>query len=319
MNHERFNRTIASLSTRIPDDNLTVEKVPPVAHPINRGLDGTSAVLRDRLNGPAMFLKVFSEHTLSEIVFTDTCTAVQTASSLGIAPKIIESVESTGAILFEQLPDDWTFGTVKAFRNPRPRQKAVECLKQFHGTSALTSTTSVFDRIRRLQRDIAAFDAARRNDGAVYPEFYHTMHDWVSRIDSAIGTAGHDLAPCRVENSLSNFLVSPADDVKLVDFDRAANADPFSDIGSFCNEVCRTDGDVEELVAAYSGAPKSSELARTKLYMIASAFHLGLWGIVSQYREPGTEIEYFKYGQNQFFRCRAAVSRWDVGRLLHEI
>jgi len=56
-----------------------------------------------------------------------------------------------------------------------------------------------------------------------------------------------------------------------------------------------------------------------KLYVVVSAFQLGLWGLVSHLRVPETEIEYQKYGQNQLLYCRSAISRWNIGRLLRDI
>lgn len=303
-----------------PKDEWVFEAVPGVAHPINRGLDGTSSVLRGREPGRAFFLKLLNPETTAEACFEDACTIARSAHALGIAPELLAADEEASAFLFDGLTEGWRFGTAKIFRDRDIRLGAVACLKQLHGTDALSAELSVFDRIARLVDELKALAAAAPGNGSsVFPEFYHTMCDWMSRIEEAIRASGHDPAPCKVENSLSNFMIGPSGSIRLVDFDRAAMTDPFSDIGAFCNEVCRTDQDIAEIVEAYCGAPHAAALSRMKLYMIASALHLGLWGIVSQYRAPRTEIEFFKYGQNQLIRCRAAISRWDVGQLLREV
>lgn len=317
---DRLRRAFAALRVLLPDDEWIEEAVPGVAHPINRGLDGTSSVLRGRVTGRAFFLKLLNPETKAETCFGDICTIVQSAHALGIAPELLAAEEEASAFLFDGLADDWGFGTTKIFRSRGIRIGAVACFKQLHGTDALSTKLSVFDRVSRLMDELNALAAAAPGNGSsVFPEFYNTMCDWMSRIEGAIRASGHDLAPCKVENSLSNFMIGPSGSIRLVDFDRAAMADPFSDIGALCNEFCRTDQDIAEIVEVYGGALHAAVLSRVKLYMIASAFHLGLWGIVSQHRAPRTEIEFFKYGQNQFIRCRSALSRWDVGQLLREV
>lgn len=316
---DRSRRALAALRVSLPDDEWIEEAVPGVAHPINRGLDGTSSVLRGGGSGRAFFLKLLNPETKAEACFEDICTILRSAHARGIAPELLAADEEVGAFLFDGLTEDWRFGTAKTFRSRDIRLAAVACLKQLHGTDALSTKLSVFDRIGRLMDELKALAAAAPGNGSsVFPEFYHTMCDWMSRIEAAIRASGHDHAPCKVENSLSNFMIGPSGSIRLVDFDRAAMTDPFSDIGALCNEFCRTDQDIAEIVEAYGGALHAAALSRVKLYMIASAFHLGLWGVVSQHRAPRTEIEFFKYGQNQLIRCRSAISRWDVGQLLRE-
>lgn len=316
----RPGRALKAFHNALPDEELVFEAVPGVAHPINRGLDGASNLLRGRSTGRTFFLKVLSPETRSESCFKDICTIAQSAHTQGIAPKLIAADDAESALLFDGLTEEWTFGTVKAFRNQETRFNAVDCLKQLHETDALSTRISVFDRIGRLKGELNDFAATMPDSASrIVPEFYHTMRDWMSRIKEAVGASGRDDAPCKVENSLSNFMISASGDIRLVDFDRATMTDPFFDIGVLCNEFCRTDEDIAEIMEAYRGSIHTAELARVKLYMIASAFHLGLWGIVSQYRAPKTQIEFLKYGQNQFLRCRSALARWDVGHLLHKV
>ena len=300
-------------------DELVVDRIPGVAHPINRGLDGLSVQLRQPSSGRHLFLKIVDAQTLIDAEFADIEGMAAHAEAVSVGPKLLASDETTGALLFEYLSDEWRFGTVKDFRRADIRTKAIYCIKALHRTDRLRSKRSVFDRIRRLARELEGLAKRSSSPRAIFPEYYKAMCDWIARIEDGFDAAGHELAACHVENSLSNFMIGPSGEIKLVDFDRSTNADPLFDIGALCNEYCRTENDIAEAAEIYCGCVDRSVIARVKLYMIGSAFHLGLWGVVSQFRAPSTSVEFFKYGQNQLLRCRAAIARWDVGLLMRHI
>lgn len=299
------------------DTENDLNRIPPVAHPINRGLGGTSVLVRPPSSAGLYFAKKLSDEVLGSQTFSSIVSLARQAGSLELAPALLTADEASGVLVFDGLPENWKFGTVKAFRDPDLSGKAASALRALHGTAALSVTMTPFDRIRRLLEELDAL--ATVSGAGIYPEYYHTMLDWTARIETAIEAAGVDLRPCKGENNLSDFMIGPGGDLRLVDFDHAANGDPYADLGVLANEFCRTDEDVSRLIEAYAGVASSAEVARIKLYMVVSAFHLGLWGLVSQLRAPDTEIEFYKYGQNQFLRCRSAISRWDLGRFLRDI
>ncbi|MCY4203454.1 MAG: phosphotransferase [Aestuariivita sp.] len=294
-----------------------IVEIPPMAHPINRGLGGSSFLVRVPEGSVVYFVKKVSDVIRASHDFSCMVKMAQQSSSLSLTPTLLDSDEAQGLMVFEGLPDTWKYGTTKAFRDPDISNKAAIALKAIHGTEALSKTFTPFDRIRLLVEELDAF--AAQNGKRVYPEYFHTMLDWVSRTEMAIKAAGTDLTPCKGENNLSDFMIGQDGDLRLVDFDQAANGDPYSDLGTLANEYCRTDEDVSKLVEDYEGSAIPSVVARVKLYVVVSAFQLGLWGLVSHLRVPETEIEYQKYGQNQLLYCRSAISRWNIGRLLRDI
>ena len=280
------------------------------AHPINRGLGGHSIILRSHEPGQDVFAKKLSAENLLRGVIDDMVQLARQASETGVAPALLEADADQGLLFFEALPNSWNFGTAKAFRNPDLVAKAINAIKTLQGGERLSKQVTLIDRIRDLKHELD--EISGKVTTKVYPEFYHLMSDWTDRIENAIKASGFDPVPCKGENNLSDFMIGPGGEVQLVDFDLATNGDPYSDLGVFANEVCRSDDDIHSLLESYSSAPHRAEIARIKAYMVVSAFHLGLWGLVSQLRAPETEIEFFKYGQNQFLRCRAAISRWDL-------
>jgi hypothetical protein len=53
--------------------------------------------------------------------------------------------------------------------------------------------------------------------------------------------------------------------------------------------------------------------------MILSAFQWGMWGKVSHFSTNRPEIEYYKYGENQFIRCAYHMANWNVDQLIREM
>tara|TARA_B100000902_G_scaffold374465_1_gene403445 strand:- start:490 stop:930 length:441 start_codon:yes stop_codon:yes gene_type:complete len=145
------------------------------------------------------------------------------------------------------------------------------------------------------------------------------MDDYTEKIFELIEKRGFEKAPCKGEVNLSDFMLADGNEIKLVDYDLASNSDAYSDLGYLANEVSRNEEDIKDISYLYNGKNNEYDLARLRLYMIVNAFYLGLWGLVNQLNDPESEIEYYKYGQNQFLRCRYNINRWDLGRLLKKI
>ena len=50
--------------------------------------------------------------------------------------------------------------------------------------------------------------------------------------------------------------------------------------------------------------------------MILSAFAWGTWALAQHHTGARSAIEFGKYGENQFIRCRALLWQWDTDRLI---
>jgi thiamine kinase-like enzyme len=148
------------------------------------------------------------------------------------------------------------------------------------------------------------------------PVGFQTLLAWIGRIEQSFKAAGSDLGPIHGENALSNVMLGQGGATRLVDFDRATNADPHYDLAGFCLEFCSFYDQVDETVALYLGAPDSKVSARTALYMIVDDFLWGCWSLIEHYSSHrNTTIEFYKYALNRFFRCRYWLNRWDIATL----
>lgn len=317
----RLSRAIGVFAPWLERDATLQDAVSPIAHPMNQGVDGHAGKISGA-NGEALFLKVLSKDQESWVRVE---TAAEMAKNAGVAmlsPRLVASDEAAKAFLFEYLGDNWRPAVVRDLRAEEVRETILTATKRLHDLPALGHNTSVIEQISELRLHM---DTGTRHvvTGVTIkvkpPENYAHLSAVIDRIGLGFAAAACESAPCHAENSVSNFMLGPTGSVKVVDFDRAANCDPLSDIGALCNEYCRTDNDVAQAVEIYAGQPDAATVARVKLHMILSAFQWGVWGKVSHFSSSQPEIEYYKYGENQFMRCAYHIANWNVEHLIQEM
>lgn len=302
-------------------DAVLKNSVFPIAHPMNQGLDGHSGKIFGA-NGEAFFLKVLSKDHERWIRLGNAIEMAQHAGDAGLSPRLIASDGPAKAFLFEFLGDNWRPATVLDLRAEKVRETILAATKKLHNLAPLGNNISVIERISELRLHMETGTRHVLTGATIKvtpPENYARVSAVIDRICLGFTAAANESAPCHVENSLSNFLLGPMGSVKIVDFDRAANCDPLSDVGALCNEYCRTDSDVVQAVEIYSGQTGAATVARVKLHMILSAFQWGMWGKVSHFSSNRPEIEYYKYGENQFMRCAYHIDNWNVEQLIREM
>lgn len=297
------------------------DAVNPIAHPMNQGVDGHSAKIAGA-NGENLFLKVLNKDQGRWGRFETTIKMTQMAANAELSPQLIASDVGAKAHLFECLGDGWRAAEVLDLRSQQARNDILAATKKLHGLKPLGRMVSMSDRIFELRQDMkmgAQHVVTGETIPVTPPEKYSEMCTVIDKIGLGFSASGSEVAPCHVENSLSNFMIGPSQSIKIVDFDRAADCDPLSDVGALCNEYCRTDNDVAEAVEIYLGRSDVASLARVKLHMILSAFQWGMWGKVSHFSSCRPEIEYYKFGENQFMRCAFHMCNWNVEQMIREM
>jgi thiamine kinase-like enzyme len=157
------------------------------------------------------------------------------------------------------------------------------------------------------------------NPARAMPPACRTLAAWCDRLEAGITAAGIHLVPLHGENTLSNIMLGVGNDVRLVDFDHAANGDAFHDLGAFCLEYCSFDDEIAAAVELYVGRADGQALARSKLYMIIDDYMWGCWALIAHWSSPrATAIEFYKYARNRFVRAIYRLESWDVDALLRQ-
>ncbi len=282
--------------------------IAPIAHPMNQGVDGRSGFVSGT-NGERLFVKTLSSDQARWVNFENAALMAGNAGKAGLSPRLLAYNSDAQSFLFEALSDEWRPSIVMDLRDEAIGAQVILATKSLHALPPLAPSAPT----------MAALKAAMITARVTPPEHFEAMQAEVAKIEQAFAAAGQECAPCHMENSLSNFMLGPKGAVKTVDFDRAANGDPLADLGALCNEYCRSEADIALAVEVYAGQASPALVARVKLHMILAAFTWGMWGKVSHFTTDQREIEYYKYGENQFVRCGYHIATWDVDQLIGEM
>lgn len=271
----------------------------------------------DKTEVPAI-LKVLEEDAVGVVPFSNIVAASAQAARHSIGPNLLASDADSATLLFEKLQSpDW----VQARRDDLDDQDrlaaVISAKRSFHQTEKLALTRSPFDLVE-IYMEIA--HKIIREDGPLtQAQPICEILPWINYFRDAFQTAGTDVAPTHGENALSNIFLSPDNKVRLVDFDRAVNADPIYDLASFCLEVCHNDDEIQRIVSMYNQAPDPKLLARTRIYMIVDDFVWGLWALVGHYTSPrSNSIEFYKYAHKRFLRSQYWLKHWDIAAQLKQ-
>ncbi|WP_243788868.1 phosphotransferase family protein [Saccharopolyspora gloriosae] len=219
------------------------------------------------------------------------------AHSAGVAPAVRAVAGEAGAIAYARLP-----GTYHSLQPHDLREAdvlgAVAAVKRaLHRGPAMPLDRDVFDEAEQWAELAAAEDAE-------LPADFTWMRDQVRRIGMALRAAGRDVRPCHRDGSSSNVLLGPGNDVQLVDFDIAGNADPHHDIATMLVETCQLDDEWRRAAELIDGRPDEQRLARYRLNAIADDLSMGAWALLAGAR--GTS-GFTRYGQWRLLRCRYAL------------
>ncbi|WP_157505440.1 phosphotransferase family protein [Geminicoccus roseus] len=269
-----------------------------LASPGWHGVDGVhfKATLPD---GTRRHVKAMHDDARHYVDLGTAFLAARQAASMGIGPAVERGSLADGVLVMADLADYRT-GTLDKLRDPDTCLALLRQRQAFQKGPKLGRAVSVFDEIRR-------FHAACREAGAALPPDTDWLVDNVLDAEKAILAAGVDLVPAHGDGNASNFMVGPDRHVLLVDWDRAADMDPFADLGSFMVEAAQQEPEARALFELAHGAMDEALFARTMLYGVADHLRWGLIGTLLAKVSPRTSLEFLKYASWRYFHGRQAV------------
>ena len=275
-----------------------------VVSPIHRAVE--SACFNVTLDGEDLFLK--ARYPDMAAFFDDAAIAksCESAGQVGVAPALRYSDTNRGILVFDRLGEDWTWGRVDTFADPALLETLVGAKKRIHEVPAFDQTRSVFDCIER-------YWTMAQTEQVTLPSDLPSILAQVRRFGEAIAASGVDQRPCHGDGVTSNVMVGPQAAVRLVDFDMAANSDPYYDLGSLMVELFQFDEDDRQVLEIYDGSFDEARYNRCRLYGIADDLMWALWGFICFKLSPRKGVEFTKYAEWRLLRCR-----WHLGHPAYE-
>jgi thiamine kinase-like enzyme len=133
------------------------------------------------------------------------------------------------------------------------------------------------------------------------------LADHVLEALAAIAAGGIDLVPAHGDGNATNVMLGPDGAVRLLDYDAAGSMDPFLDLGSYLVEAHEFDPGAREAFEVFWGRFDERLFNRARLYGVADDLRWGLIGAVLAARSRRVQLEFLKFADWRFLRCRLAV------------
>lgn len=272
---------------------------PAVVSPVHRGVEGEGWRV-ELEGGEAFFLKLAAEDMAAVIDPAAAAEAARSAAALGVTPALRHRLDGGRIVAFDLLDAPWRSATLDELALPWVLEGVVAAKRRLHAGPAFGRSRSPFEVID-------AYESLCRRAAAPLPADQPWIAAGIAEVRSAIEAAGVDRRPCHGDGVASNVMHDGAGRVMLVDFDMAANADPYHDLGAFLTEAFAFDPGFREGLEAYAGRAEERLFNRCKLYGLVDDYLWALWGLYCFATSPRRHIEFVKYAEWRLLRCRMGL------------
>ncbi len=274
-----------------------------LASPAWRGIEGD--IWRAKAKEGSVILKHYHADVDFYVDPAAAINAADRAGKIGIGPAVVQSWPDEGIVAFEDLADPWRAGGLHDAVNATVRSNVIACKKSFQSGAALENDACIFDEIESLYEIARSGNVVTHNDAVVFLEFFRDA-------GGKLNASGRDRVPCHRDGNTANIMVGPEDAVRLVDFDLAANCDPFEDIGCYLIEFFESDAEARGGFEEWYGQFDEGLFQRSMLYGLADDMRWGLIAAIMAVRSPRSSLEFSKYSAWRFMRLQAQAKRSDA-------
>lgn len=274
--------------------------VVPMASPMNQGVDATAFRAVDRSRSASLWVRLPHDEASLYACPKTLVAAARAAGEAGIGPAIVAADPTTGGLVMADLSASHRVATLNRLAEPGVRDAVLEAKKALHRGPRLPRSRSVFEAIEGLLERAAAA-------GVTLPPDSVWLIDHARAAAATITAAGVDTVPAHGDGNASNVLIDEAGGVVLVDYDMAANIDPFEDLGSFLVEAHAFDPEAKESFEVFHGRFDERLFNRARLYGVADDLRWGLIGAILAKTSSRSDLEFLKYADWRFLRCRMAM------------
>lgn len=251
-----------------------------------------------------IFLKLFGEGTDQFIDRATSSEASRIAGELDVGPELIAYLPDQGAEAFAYLDGYRTVSSEEMMR-PDVRLSLLAAYRRMHGAGRIGLTRTGFDQLDERVRLAVAGGAP------LPPDLDHLLWQ-CNRARDVISEAGIDLGICHNDSYAANFMIADSGDVRIIDWEYAANNDPAWDLGMLAMGRPGSAG-AATIVRDYLGEDRPALAARVLLYGGVVFVSWGLWAAL-QARISTIPFDFRTYSKTlfEFGRLKLRDPAWEA-------
>lgn len=225
------------------------------------------------------------------------------AGETGYAPRML-GIDPASGVEFHEYLGGYVSATVADMADRGLRAQVMRGYKLVHDTAPFSVTKTGLDQIEEHLNQI-------HSQGLALPPSYRGVAPYIEAASAAIRASGIDLRPCYNDGHVTNYMLGPSGDVRIIDWEYAANNDRYWDVALFGLEIFLDRDELYGLLEDYEGSAHPTALARIEAYAVLTAAKWGLWAAIQSQTSP-LAFDFRKYGETLFerIRRRAADPVW---------
>ncbi|MDA9448343.1 phosphotransferase family protein [Bradyrhizobium sp. CCBAU 21360] len=238
--------------------------------------------------------------------------AAKSAGDVGVGPRVLQSWEKDGLFAMEHLGNGWRAGGLHDSANTSVREGIVAAKKALQAGPKLSRDANIFN-------DIRVAHAACTTYKANLPKNITAFLSFADRAEQAMSRLEVERVPCHRDGNTANIMVGPRNVVRLVDYDLAANADPYEDIGYYLMEVFDREPEARDGFVEWTGFFEEALFQRAMVYGILDDLRWGLIAFAMAASSPRSALEFAKYASWRMMRFEIASQSSVAGDRLRRL
>jgi len=280
-----------------------VNPITVLASPAWRGVE--SDVWLATSDSSSAFLKHYHDDTEFYVDASAANEAATAAGKIGVGPKALQTWSDDKMIAFEELVSPWVAGGLHHILDSKIRENIIGQKKAFQNGVQLSKTTTIFDEITGLYAITQKEEIVTHND--IVP-----FMDFAKAAETKIRALGWDTKPCHRDGNTANLMIKDDKSVLLIDYDLAANCDPFEDMGAYLIEAYESDVDARSGFEEWHGNFDEGLFQRAMIYGLLDDLRWGLIGSILGVQSDRSSLEFTKYAAWRFIRLQAQAKSSDA-------
>lgn len=230
--------------------------------------------------------------------------AAHVSGALGIAPEMLNWDRDTGIELHAFL-DGYHEVSPNEMRGPLGA-RVMKAYALAHGHGMIGQTKTGLDQIEEHLDQL-------RSAGVLLPVSFIPVLAGYEEAARALRASGIDLTMCYNDGHISNYLLNDAGDLKVIDWEYAANNCRYWDIGLFALEMFFDPPEVRRLITAYEGDCRPEIYARVQVWRLLAGVKWSLWALIQAHASP-LSFDFRKYAEalNDRVGFEMALPEWQA-------